>query len=263
MFFCIEHSSRICSWPRFIHYVLPKKSNVLLDVSDELGYDSDDDSDREEDLNDIDLMNEKIPKINHVIQRFTQILIIAHMLGKKDFILSRYGTKKFLTKVRQFQELSQLDKMNDIDYSSRMGKCAEILCKLAALAQILNISIKILKSDWNDQQDQEHRFAIMSMILSRIYREQFPTLIDDVGASFIRNVTPIIAMISPIANSHESIQASSCLLAGRLMCNHLIKMLFCLYDTETKPNEDGNMKMHRSISDYNRCFTQHYISIKF
>ena len=90
-------------------------------------------------------MNEKVPKINNVIQKFSQILIIAHMLGKKQFILSRYGTKKFLNKIRQFQELSQIDKMNDINYSSRMGKAAEILCKLAALAQVLNISIKILK----------------------------------------------------------------------------------------------------------------------
>lgn len=127
---------------------MPKKSNIVLDVSDELGYDSDEYSDHEDDLNDIDLMNEKLPNVNNVIQTFAQILIISHMIGQKQFTLSRYGTKKFLDKVRQFQELSQIDKMDDINYGSRMGKSAEILCKLAALAQILNVCVKILKWDW-------------------------------------------------------------------------------------------------------------------
>lgn len=125
--------------------MLPKRSNIVLDVSEELAYDTDEDSDREEDLNEIDLMHEKVPKINHVIQTFSQILMITHMIGRKQFILSRYGTKKFLDKIRQFQELSQVDKINDINYSSRMGKSAEILCKLAGLAQLLNMSVKILK----------------------------------------------------------------------------------------------------------------------
>lgn len=121
------------------------KSNVVLDVSDELGYNTDDNSDHEDDLNDIDLINEKVPTVNNVIQTFAQILIIAHMLGQKQLILSRYGTKRFLDKIRQFQELSQVDKVDDINYGSRMGKSAEILCKLGGLAQILNVCVRILK----------------------------------------------------------------------------------------------------------------------
>lgn len=136
---------------------MPRKSNVLLDVSDSLEYDTDEDSDREEDLNDVDLMNEKTPKINLVVQTFSQILIISYMLQSQRFVRSRYGTKTFLYKVRQFQELSQLDKMNDINYSSRMGKSAEILCKLGALAQILNISVKVLKWAAITEEDEKHR----------------------------------------------------------------------------------------------------------
>ena len=124
---------------------MPMKSNVVLDVSDELGYNTDDNSDHEDDLNDIDLINEKVPTVNNVIQTFAQILIIAHMLGQKQLILSRYGTKRFLDKIRQFQELSQVDKVDDINYGSRMGKSAEILCKLGGLAQILNVCVRILK----------------------------------------------------------------------------------------------------------------------
>lgn len=86
------------------------------------------------------------------------------------------------------------------------------------------------------------------MSMTRIYREKYPTIINDVGPSFIHNVTPIISIISPKGKSHESIEASSCLLAGRLMCNHLIKMLFCLYDTKTIPDDDSNLKKHHSIS---------------
>lgn len=127
---------------------MPMKSNVVLDVSDELGYNTDDNSDHEDDLNDIDLINEKVPTVNNVIQTFAQILIIAHMLGQKQLILSRYGTKRFLDKIRQFQELSQVDKVDDINYGSRMGKSAEILCKLGGLAQILNVCVRILKWDW-------------------------------------------------------------------------------------------------------------------
>ena len=126
---------------------MPKKPNVIFNVSDALDYESDDEnSDREEkDLDDIDLLSEKIPKFNQPIQQISQILIICHMLGEKQYVLSRYGTKKFLNKVRQYQELSQLDQLNDINYSSRMGKAAEILCKLGALAQILKIALEILK----------------------------------------------------------------------------------------------------------------------
>lgn len=75
----------------------------------------------------------------------TQLLIVAKLIGKREFILSRRGTKKFLNKVRQYQELSQLNKSNDVNYGSRFGKAAEILCKLAAIIEIIRISIDLLK----------------------------------------------------------------------------------------------------------------------
>ena len=72
-----------------------KKSNVLLDISDALEYDTDEGSDREEDLNDMDLINEKVPKINHAIQQISQILIISHLLGKKNSFSADLAQKSF------------------------------------------------------------------------------------------------------------------------------------------------------------------------
>jgi len=77
------------------------------------------------------------------VPSLTQILIVCRLLGKRELVLTRNGTKKFYNKVRQFQELSEVDKPNDVNYGARMGKSAEILCKLAAIVQILSISLQI------------------------------------------------------------------------------------------------------------------------
>lgn len=53
--------------------------------------------------------------------------------------------KKFYNKVRQYQELSQVEKQEVVNFGSRMGKSAEILCELAAISQIIKISLDILK----------------------------------------------------------------------------------------------------------------------
>ncbi|CAF4051774.1 unnamed protein product, partial [Rotaria sordida] len=82
-------------------------------------------------------MKENLPSL-------AQILIVARLIGKREFVLSRNGTKKFYNKIRQYQELSQLEKSDDVNYGSRIGKSAEILCKLAGTSQIVKIAIEIL-----------------------------------------------------------------------------------------------------------------------
>lgn len=123
---------------------MPKKTNVVVDVAQSIDYENDEESDQDEDLNDEDIKTENSQESNNFSSNLAQILIIAHIFGKRNYRLKRNGTKKFLNKVRQMQELSQLDKIGDVNYGSRMGKGAEILCKLSALAQILKISQEIL-----------------------------------------------------------------------------------------------------------------------
>ena len=131
---------------------MPKKNQSNLNFTHVLEYDDlndndadDKNDDDDDDISDNEYNNERHQTINHNIPSLTQIFIVSRLLGKRDFRLSRIGTKKFYDKVRQYQELSQVEKPSDINYGSRMGKYAEILCKLAALCEIIQITLEILK----------------------------------------------------------------------------------------------------------------------
>jgi hypothetical protein len=131
---------------RFLHYAMPKKNKTVVNLSQSLDYDEiDDNDDVEEDISDNEYETEKSTKINQNLPSLSQILIVSRLIGKREFILSQNGTKKFYNKVRQYQELSQIDKIDDVNYGSRMAKAAEILCKLAGISEMLKISIEILQ----------------------------------------------------------------------------------------------------------------------
>jgi hypothetical protein len=127
---------------------MPKRKDVTINLPQTLDYDNsqDEDDDTEPDISDdeYEVKKNKINEIKKNLPSLAQILIVSRLLGKREYILSRTGTKKFYNKVRQFQELSQYEKLGDINYGSRMGKSAEILCKVAAICEIVKISIKIL-----------------------------------------------------------------------------------------------------------------------
>ena len=67
----------------------------------------------------------------------------------------------------------------------------------------------------------------------RTLQEQNQFIYDDVSFNFIRNVTQIIECKYSSTNKILQIDSSSCRLAGTLLCTHLLKMLFALYDTES------------------------------
>ena len=126
---------------------MPKKNKSVVNLSQSLDYDDVDDNhnDVEEDISDNEYETETSNKINQNLPSLSQILIVSRLIGKREFILSRNGTKKFYNKVRQYQELSQIDKIDDVNYGSRMAKAAEILCKLAGISEMLKISMEILQ----------------------------------------------------------------------------------------------------------------------
>ena len=55
---------------------------------------------------------------------------------------------------------------------------------------------------------------------------------DDNTFSFIRNTTQLIEKKYPLTNHVLKIQSSSCRIAGHLVCDYLIKMLFAIYNVE-------------------------------
>lgn len=127
---------------------MPKQTNSTTNLPQSLDYDNseDDDNDIDSDISDDEYETENnFNQFQTNSISLTQILIIARLLGKREFVLSRNGTKKFYNKVRQYQEQSKLEKPNDVNYGSRMGKAAEILCKLTAITEITKISIEILQ----------------------------------------------------------------------------------------------------------------------
>ncbi|CAF4451248.1 unnamed protein product, partial [Adineta steineri] len=130
----------------FVHYAMPKKKEAKLNYSQTLEYDdaNDENNDEDGDSSDDEYNKEKMNKIDPHLPSLTQILIVSYLIGKRIFHLSRSGTKKFYNKVRQYQELSEIDKPNDINFGSRMGKSAEILCKFAAIAELMKIVLEIL-----------------------------------------------------------------------------------------------------------------------
>jgi hypothetical protein len=132
---------------RFLHYAMPKEKETNINVSQSIEYDETDEDrdDFDEDISDDDYETEQSNNIHQNLPSLSQILIVARLIGKRELILSRDGTKKIYNKVRQYQELSQINKPDDVNYGSRMGKAAEILCKLAAISQIVKISMEILK----------------------------------------------------------------------------------------------------------------------
>ena len=134
---------------RLDFYITPcqKKNKSVVNLSQSLDYDDvdDNDNDVEEDISDNEYETETSNKINQNLPSLSQILIVSRLIGKREFILSRNGTKKFYNKVRQYQELSQIDKIDDVNYGSRMAKAAEILCKLAGISEMLKISMEILQ----------------------------------------------------------------------------------------------------------------------
>lgn len=131
---------------------MPKKNETHLNLSQTIEYDEFDDEndngsdqDDDDDISDDDYQAERKDISNQNLPSLCQILIVIRLLDKRKFVLSRNGTKKFYNKVRQYQELSQMEKPNDVNYGSRMGKSAEILCKLVAVCQIVKISMNVLK----------------------------------------------------------------------------------------------------------------------
>jgi hypothetical protein len=125
---------------------MPKKTESTIPQPQSLDYDDsvDEDDNLEDDISDNEYETENLNNIKQNQPSLTQILIVCRLLGKREFILSRTGTKKFHDKIRQYQELSQHENPNDVNYGARMGKSAEILSKLAAIVQILKIAIEIL-----------------------------------------------------------------------------------------------------------------------
>ncbi|CAF1677681.1 unnamed protein product [Rotaria magnacalcarata] len=233
---------------RFIHYAMPTKKDLTINLPQSLDYDDaeDDNNDIEDDMSDDEYELEKqlnnikrnlpslddeyelekqLNNIKRNLPSLSQILIVCHLLGKREFVLSRNATKKFYNKVRQYQELSQIEKSDDVNYGSRMGKSAEILCKLAAISQIIKISIEILT----------------------LLQEQNKLQYDDTTFSFIRNVTQIIQHKYPSTNTVLQVQSSSCRLAGNLLCTHLLKMLLAIYNIEPILPNDKTLQIE-SIS---------------
>ena len=95
-------------------------------------------------------------------------------------------------------------------------------------------------------------FEVLKISLSnnRVLREQSQLRYDDTSISFIRNATQLIENKYPSTNIVLNIQSSSCRLAGHLLCSHLLKMLFTLYNVEpvlpsqkTLKNETTSSKM--------------------
>ncbi|CAF5158724.1 unnamed protein product, partial [Rotaria magnacalcarata] len=109
---------------------MPRKKDLTINLPQSLDYDDaeDDNNDIEYDMSDDEYELEKqLNNIKRNLPSLSQILIVCHLLGKREFVLSRNGTKKFYNNVRQYQELSQIEKSDDVNYGSRMGKSAEIL----------------------------------------------------------------------------------------------------------------------------------------
>ncbi|CAF1958740.1 unnamed protein product [Rotaria magnacalcarata] len=204
---------------RFLHYTIPKKNDLNSIKSQTLDYhndNNDDNDDSEEDISDDEYGTTTAKNMNQNQPSLTQILIVCRLLGDRIFTLSRHGTKKFNNKIRQYQELAQHDDSDDINYASRIGKAAEILCKIAGISQIVKISLEILQ----------------------ILKDQNQLLYDDTSLNFIRNTTQLIENKYPSANLVLEIQSSSTRLAGYLFCNYLRKMFIELYNTSPLlPNE--------------------------
>jgi hypothetical protein len=128
---------------------MPKKKETTMTQPQPQSLDYDDtdteNDDIEDDISDDEYQMENLDNIKQNQPSLTQIFIVCRLIGKREFILSRNGTKKFYDKVRQYQELSQYEDPNDVNYGARMGKSAEILCKIAAIAEIIKIAIEILQ----------------------------------------------------------------------------------------------------------------------
>jgi hypothetical protein len=126
---------------------MPNGNETNTNISQPIEYEESDEEhdDIDEDISDDDYESEQSNDINNNLPSLSQILIVCRLIGKRELILSKNGTKKFYNKVRQYQEQSRINKPDDVNYSSRMGKAAEILCKLAAISQIVKISMEILK----------------------------------------------------------------------------------------------------------------------
>ncbi|CAF3932869.1 unnamed protein product [Rotaria sp. Silwood1] len=191
---------------------MPNKKDSTLNTPQSLDYNDidDEDNDNEEDLSDEEYESERLNSIKENLPSLTQILIVARLIGKREFVLSRNGTKKFYNKIHQYQELSQREKSDDVNYGSRLGKSAEILCKLAGISEIVKIALEILK----------------------ILQDQNQLKYDDTSFSFIRNATQVIENKYSSQTMVLEIQSSSCHLTGYLFCSHLIKMLFEIYNIE-------------------------------
>ncbi len=73
---------------------------------------------------------------------------------------------------------------------------------------------------------------------------------DDTSFAFIRNVTQLIENKYSSTNVILEIQSSSCRVAGYLLCSHLIKMLFAIYNVEPLQPNDKTLNIE-SVSSIN------------
>ncbi|CAF4134544.1 unnamed protein product [Rotaria sordida] len=88
----------------------------------------------------------------------------------------------------------------------------------------------------------------------RILRAQNQLHFDDTSLIFIRNATTLIERKYSCSNIILEIQSSSCHIAGQLLCSHLIKMLFALYNTEPVRQNMNKIKLN-SISIHSTITT--------
>ena len=85
------------------------------------------------------------------------------------------------------------------------------------------------------------------LIICRLLRDQNQLQYDDTSLTFIRHVTSLIENKYSSTNGILEIQSSSCRLAGHLLCSHLLKMLFALYNVDPMLPNHNTIKIE-SIS---------------
>lgn len=77
-------------------------------------------------------------------------------------------------------------------------------------------------------------------------REQGKLKNDDNDADFVQNATIMVETMYPNVNKKVDIEASSCHLAGHLMCTYLMKMLFTIYNVDPLPDAINDYRITSS-----------------
>lgn len=96
-----------------------------------------------------------------------------------------------------------------------------------------------------NQTNQSPSFSFLS--INRILQEEKLLISGDLSFNFIRSVTQIIETKYKSANTVIEIDSSSCRLAGTLLCSHLLKTLFALYNTEPLIGSEEQSTKNQSV----------------